>query len=50
MVRMTPYHGNHTLAVYTYYREENSADPDISYRRAVLNETATQVWREDFTL
>ncbi|MBQ5664365.1 MAG: RHS repeat protein, partial [Akkermansia sp.] len=49
MVRMTPYHGNHTLAVYTYYREENSADPDISYRRAVLNETATQVWREDFT-
>ncbi|MEE1265770.1 MAG: sugar-binding protein, partial [Akkermansia sp.] len=49
MVRMTPYHGNHTLAVYTYYREENSADPDISYRRAVLNETATQIWREDFT-
>ena len=49
MVRMTPYHGNHTLAVYTYYREENSADPDISYRRAVLNETATQVWREDYT-
>ena len=49
MVRMTPYHGNHTLAVYTYYREENSADPDISYRRAVINETATQVWREDFT-
>ena len=49
MVRMTPYHGNHTLAVYTYYREENSADPDISYRRAVLNETATQIWREDYT-
>ena len=49
MVRMTPYHGNHTLAVYTYYREEGSADPDISYRRAVLNETATQIWREDFT-
>ncbi len=49
MVRMTPYHGNHTLAVYTYYRESGSADPDISYRRAVLNETATQVWREDFT-
>ena len=49
MVRMTPYHGNHTLAVYTYYREAGSADPDISYRRAVLNETATQIWREDFT-
>lgn len=49
MVRMTPYHGNHTLAVYTYYRESGSADPDISYRRAVLNETATQIWREDFT-
>ena len=49
MVRMTPYHGNHTLAVYTYYREEGSADPDISYRRAVLNETATQIRREDYT-
>ncbi|MBR1978047.1 MAG: RHS repeat protein, partial [Akkermansia sp.] len=49
MVRMTPYHGNHTLAVYTYYREPRSADPDISYRRAVLNETATQIWREDYT-
>lgn len=49
MVRMTPYHGNHTLAVYTYYRESGSADPDISYRRAVLNETATQIWREDYT-
>lgn len=49
IVRMAPYHGNHTLAVYTYYREGRSADPDVSYRRAVLNETATQVWREDFT-
>ena len=29
MVRMTPYHGNHTLAVYTYYCESGSADPEV---------------------